>query len=782
MTEENIIAKNIIDTPVEQELQEGFLAYSLSVIHSRAIPDVRDGLKPVQRRILYGMYKQRLRSDAAFRKSARVVGFVMGAYHPHGDSAIYEAMVRMGQDFSLMLPLVDPHGNFGSLDDPPAASRYSECRLSKAAEVLLNELDEGTVDFRPNYDGEETEPVYLPAGFPNLLVNGTSGIAVGMTTAVPPHNLAEVAKAVKLVLDNPDITLARVMKVLPAPDFPGGGEIIGKDNLVDAYSTGKGSFRLRARTELVTTGRKHSIAITELPYLVGPERVITKIGELVRAERLDGIADVRNLSDRKGIRLMVDLKPGANPQQVLRQLCKLTPVEETVSINMIVLADGEPQQLSLLEIIQRFITHRLDVIVRRSQFRLDKAELRAHLVEGLVIALGNIDKVVAIIKGAKDTADAKAKLQRQLKLSEQQAEYILEMQLRRLTRLEAAKLKDELAELKKTIAELKKILASETIQREMVWGELQEVVKVHGEARHTQISMASEDPLEGDEPVLEISDDPTEIVLSDTGLVSRTPKDGWKGRLANDDLMILRVDARTTTEMSVVGVDGTVSRFIAIDAPEAEKDRGTKLAFLTSNQGKVAGIVGQLSEEGTVTVVTAGGVIKRLTSSEFNGTKPGSPVIKLQGGDEVVGVFPTTDATDVIMITSDAQLLRTSAGQIRPQGRAAGGMAGMRVKTGAKIIGAWPVTEGEVVITAASNGKAKLTPASEYPSKGRGTGGVRCQTIPAGNHITAAWVGKPSTIVTRSGKSVKKVDVPEGKRDAAGQDMGSVWDRIGVAR
>jgi DNA gyrase subunit A len=779
--EEQEIAKHIIEAPVEQELQEGFLAYSLSVIHSRAIPDVRDGLKPVQRRILYGMYKQRLRSDAAFRKSARVVGFVMGAYHPHGDSAIYEAMVRMGQEFSLMIPLVEPHGNFGSLDDPPAASRYTESRLTKTAEVLLNELDEGTVDFRPNYDGEETEPVYLPAGFPNLLVNGTSGIAVGMTTAVPPHNLVEVAKAVKLVLDIPDVTLARVMKVLPAPDFPGGGEIIGAEGIKDAYATGKGSFRLRARTELVSTGKQNSIAITELPYLVGPERVVAKIGELVRAERLDGIADVRDLSDRKGIRLMVDLKPGVNPQHILRQLCKLTPIEETVSINMIVLADGEPQQLPILDIIQRFITHRLDVVVRRSQFRLDKAEHRAHLVEGLVIALGNIDKVVSIIKGAKDTADARTKLQSQLKLSEAQAEYILEMQLRRLTRLEAAKLKDELAQLKKTIAELKKLLKSEALQRQTVWDELDEVVKAHGTPRRTTI-VAGEDPLDGEEPVLVVNDDPTEVVLSDTGLVARTPQDGWKGRLANDDLLIARLDARTTSDMAVISADGSVTRFLAAEAAEADKDRGSKIAFLAGTQGKIASLVGPASENQAVVVVTANGVIKRLTAEEFNGTRPGSPIIKLQGGDEVVSAFVADDNTDVVMITNDAQLLRTSAGQVRPQGRAAGGMAGMRVKSGARIIGAWPLGAEDVLVTAASNGKAKVTPLAEYPAKGRGTGGVRCQTLPAGVELTAVWMGAPQTLVARIGKNVKKVDPPAGKRDAAGQDMGAVWDRIGASR
>jgi DNA gyrase subunit A len=778
--EDEQIAKQIIQSPVEQELQDGFLAYSLSVIHSRAIPDIRDGLKPVQRRILYGMYRQRLRSDSAFKKSARVVGDVMGKYHPHGDSAIYDALVRLGQDFSMRVPLVDPHGNFGSLDDGAAASRYTECRLSPAAEALIGELDEGTVDFRPNYDGEETEPVCLPGGFPNLLVNGTSGIAVGMATSIPPHNLVEVAKAVKILLDNPDATLKQVMRVLPAPDFPGGGEIVGGEGIAEAYANGKGSFRLRGRTELTHTGKRHSIVVTDLPYQVGPERVMAKIGDLVRAEKLDNVVDIRDLSDRNGIRIMVDIKSGANPQQVLAKLCKLTPIEETISMNCIVLADGEPRQMGVIEILQYFIAHRLDVIVRRSEHRLAKAEHRAHLVEGLVTALGNIDKVVAIIKGASDTADARTKLQRQLKLSEAQADYILEMQLRRLTRLEAAKLKDELAELKKTIAELKKLLKSKDLQREAVWNELEAVVKAYGTPRRTGI--IADDPLDSDEPMLEVADDPTEIVLSDTGLVARTPKDGWKGRLANDDLLVARVEARTTSNVTIVTAGGTIARFVAFDAPESEKDRGTRLNGLAGVAGNVAGVVGPVEDPATVVVVTAQGVIKRLTAAEFNGTKPGAPIIRLNGGDEVVGVSVVAEDSDVIMVTSDAQLLRTAVKPVRPQGRAAGGVAGMRVKAGCRIVGAWRADADDVVVVATSAGKAKLTPAKEYPAKGRGTGGVRCATMPNGIEVVAAFVGPDAALVARTDKGVKKVAPTVGKRDAAGQDMGAVWRKIGVAR
>lgn len=781
MSEDQDIARNLFEVPVEKELQDGFLAYSLSVIHSRAIPDIRDGLKPVQRRILYGMYKQRLRSDTGHKKSARVVGDVMGKYHPHGDSAIYDALVRLGQSFAMQMPLVDPHGNFGSLDDAAAASRYTECRLSRAAEALIGEIDEGTVDFRPNYDGEETEPAYMPGGFPNLLVNGTSGIAVGMATSIPPHNLLEVAKAVKLVLDNPEVSLRQVMKALPAPDFPGGGQIVFGNGITEAYQTGKGNFRLRAKMDLTHTGKRHSIVVTELPYQVGPERVITKISELVRGGRLDTIADIQDLSDRSGIKIVIDLKAGANPQQVLVKLCKLTPLEETVSMNAIALVDGEPRVLPLMDILHKFVEHRLDVIVRRSQFRLDKAEARAHLVEGLVIALGNIDEVVKIIRGATDTNDARTKLCKRLKLSEAQADHILDMQLRRLSRLEADKLKTELADLKARIKDLKDILAKPARQRTMVGEELEAIAKEHGVPRRT--TMMKEDLIELEEAAFEITDEPAEITLSDTLMAGRTPQDGWKGRLGADDLLLARVECRTTSTLTVITPDGVMGRFGAIDAPEIIKERGTRLGPLAGvAHGPVAGILGPIEDPATVVLVTEQGVIKRIKSDEIAKARPGSSVIKLQDGDKVVAAFTAVDDNEVIMISSDAQLLRTKLGAVRPQGRTAGGVAGMRLKDGAKIVGAWRVADEDIVVVAASNGKAKYTPAAEYPAKGRGTGGVRCCVLGSGDTLTAAWVGPNQQLAARTDKGIIKIKPTQGRRDAAGKPENQVWTALGVAR
>lgn len=781
MSEDQNIARNLFEVPVEKELQDGFLAYSLSVIHSRAIPDIRDGLKPVQRRILYGMYKQKLRSDTPHKKSARVVGDVMGKYHPHGDAAIYDALVRLGQGFAMQMPLVDPHGNFGSLDDAAAASRYTECRLSRAAESLIGEIEEGTVDFRPNYDGEETEPAYMPGGFPNLLVNGTSGIAVGMATSIPPHNLVEVAKAVKLLLDNPEATLRQVMKVLPAPDFPGGGQIVFGNGITEAYQTGKGNFRLRAKMDLTHTGKRHSIVVTELPHQVGPERVITKISELVRAGRIDTIADVQDLSDRSGIKIVIDLKAGANPQQVLVKLCKLTPLEETVSINAIALVDGEPKALPLMEILNKFIEHRLDVIVRRSQFRLDKAETRAHLVEGLVIALGNIDEVVKIIRGAKDTNDARTKLCKRLKLTEAQADHILDMQLRRLSRLEADKLKTELAELKEKIKDLKDILAKPARQRLMVGEELEVIAKEHGVPRKT--TMMKEDLIELEEAAFEVTDEPTEVTLSDTLLIGRTPQDGWKGRFGVDDLLLARVECRTTSVLTVITPEGVLGRFGAIDAPEIVKERGTRLGPLAGvPHGPVAGILGPIEAPATVVLVTEKGVIKRLSSEEVGKARPGSTLIKLQEGDRVVSAFTAVDENDTIIITSDAQLLRTNLGAVRPQGRTAGGVAGMRLKGDAKVIGAWRVAEDDIVVVAASNGKAKFTPANEYPVKGRGGSGVRCCTLGASDTLAAAWVGSSQQLAARNEKGIGKIKPTQGRRDAAGKLESQTWTTIGVAR
>ncbi|MCP3938904.1 MAG: DNA topoisomerase 4 subunit A, partial [Actinomycetia bacterium] len=506
------IARDIIDISVENEMRDSFMPYALSVTTSRAIPDVRDGLKPVQRRILYVMNELGLRPGTPFRKSATVVGEVMGKYHPHGDSAIYEAMVRMGQSFAMSVTLVDPKGNFGSLDDPPAAYRYTEARLTQAAMSMVAEIDENTVDFNPNYDGERDEPECLPAALPNLLVNGATGIAVGMATNIPPHNLVEAVEAVRLVLTQrrPKPTVDELMERLPGPDFPSGAILVDDGSLREAYETGRGTVRVRARAEIEPiSSRRQAIVVTELPYMVGPERVLAKVRELVRAGRLDGVNDIEDLSDRNnGLRLVIECKPGVNPHVLLNKLYKLTPLEDSFGINTVALVDGVPTTLGLYDMCRHYVEHRLEVIVRRTEHRLAVARARAHIVEGLLVALDNIDLVIAIIRGSRDVPEARQKLIEQLSLSEIQAQHILDMQLRRLTALEIEKLREELDELQKRIEGYEKILASDTRRRTIVGKELDDLVQRFGTPRRTKIVDANDIVVIEDTPVLDMADEP----------------------------------------------------------------------------------------------------------------------------------------------------------------------------------------------------------------------------------------------------------------------------------
>ncbi len=543
-------AREVIEVPVSEELGESFLAYSLSVITSRAIPDVRDGLKPVQRRILYSMREMRLYPDRPHRKCAHVVGDVMAKFHPHGDSAIYDTLVRLGQDFSRPVTLVDPQGNFGSLDDPPAAYRYTECRLTPAAMDLLGEIDEETVDFKPTYDGETTEPVCLPGLIPNLLVNGTSGIAVGMATNMPTHNLLEVAEAIKIVMTQrrPKPTVAELMKAVKGPDFPTGA-IIVDEGLEEAYTTGRGTFRTRAKAEVVDITRaRKGLEITELPYLVGAERVMAKINDLLKAEKISGIADVKNLSDRhQGLRLVIECKTGVNPEALLEKLYRLTPLEESFGINNVVLVDGVPTTLGLYDLCQHYVTHRLDVVVRRSEFRLRKAEDRLHIVEGLVIAIDNIDLVVKIIRSSKTGTEANERLQSELELTHTQAEHILNLRLRRLTALAYDELIDEQVVLKTTIADLKKILGSEARRRTIVLNELAEVAKKYGRPRRTRIMSPDEIIDVGDDDIIvltDIPDDPCVVSLAASGLVGREPLGATKSYTQSRHDVIANVVAR----------------------------------------------------------------------------------------------------------------------------------------------------------------------------------------------------------------------------------------------
>jgi len=774
-------AREIVDVPVDEELGESFLAYSLSVITSRAIPDVRDGLKPVQRRILYSMLEMRLMPDRPHRKCAHVVGNVMAKFHPHGDGAIYDALVRLGQDFSKNVTLVDPQGNFGSLDHPPAAYRYTECRLSDAALDLLSEIDEDTVEFRPTYDGESTEPAYLPALLPNLLVNGTSGIAVGMATNMPTHNLVEVYEAIKLVMTKrrPKPTIDELMAKVPGPDFPSGGLVIDDGSIKEAYETGRGTIRMRAKAEIVDVTRaRKGIEITELPYLVGPERIIAKVKDLINAGRVSGISDVKNLSDRKnGLRLVIECKTGVKPELLLEQLYKLTPLEESFGVNNVVLVDGVPTTLGLYDLCRYYVEHRLDVVVRRTQYRLREAEKRLHLVEGLLIAIDNIDEVVRIIRNAADTPDARTKLMERLSLSEVQAEYVLELRLRRLTALAYDELVAEKKSLETTIAELKKILGSEQRQRTIVLKELEALVERYGRPRRSRIigneTIPDLSELES-QAVAEISDDPCVVSLTASGLVGREPTGTSKSYSPSRHDVITSV-VTTTLRQPVLAITsaGKVHRIGAIDIPEVGgRSRGKAFGEVyPADRGET--VVAIFSTDGDpVVVVTAEGMAKRVDRAALAEVRSGRPAIKLAPKDRVVAAFAAAEDEEVVLVASDAQALRTPVSAISVQGPAAKGVAGIKLKGKARVVGAGPApadgasTNGPdtVTITVTDRGTAKVTTTSEVPSKGRGTGGVRLTKFRDEQRIDFAWVGpleRTMAIVGQADAATKPDNTPQ---------------------
>jgi DNA gyrase subunit A len=766
-TDPDAFARQIIDVPVSTEMNESFAAYALSVITARAIPDVRDGLKPVQRRILFSMAQNGLRPDRPHRKCAGVVGDTMGKYHPHGDGSIYEALVRMGQDFSRQITLVDPHGNFGTLDDGPAAYRYTECRLSEAGMDLLAEIDEDTVDFRPTFDGERDEPNYLPARLPNLLVNGTSGIAVGMATNMPSHNLAEVYEVMKLVMGKrrPKPTVAELMAALPGPDFPSGGTVID-DGLAEAYATGRGSFRIRATAEVVDiTKARQGIVVTELPYLVGPERVVSRIQELVASGKLVGIERANDLSDRKtGLHLMIELKPGVNGRAMLTELYRLTPLEESFGVNNVVLVDGTPTTVGLQQLCELYIEHRLDVIVRRTNYRLAKARDRLHILEGLLIALDQIDLVVSIIRSSQDPAEAKDRLMSELTLSDVQATHILDMQLRRLTALEKQKLIDEADGLRTQIAEYEQLLGSEQRRRTLVLKELGEVVERFAVPRRTRIIAADQVDDVSLEAMLEdpeVGDEPCVIALSASGLVGREPPEGPKpAAFARHDVLVARVPTSTHARVFAVTSRGRVLQTTAAAIGEVSgRSRGIAVAeaFATEKGESVLTIVaeprpapihddllttGDAAEAPPLLLVTAGGVMKRVTVDEVAGTAHTRTIIKLKPGDAVVAAFPAPDGTEVIAVSSNAQALRTDAGAVSVQGRGASGVAGMKLTEGATVVGAGPVVgDDTIVLTQTEKQTAKVTDAGEVATKGRGTGGVRITKFRDEKRIELAYVG-----------------------------------------
>ena len=782
--------EHIVDIDVTDEMESSFLEYAYSVIYSRALPDARDGLKPVQRRILFSMDEMGIRPDRSHVKCARVVGQVMGALHPHGDGAIYDAMVRIAQPWSLRLPLIDGHGNFGSLDAGPAAMRYTECRMDHAAVAMTTGLHEETVDFKPNYDGKESEPEVLPAAFPNLLVNGATGIAVGMATNIAPHNLIEVVSGLRQLITNPDIGIDELMLHIPGPDFPAGGKIIGLDGIRDAYETGRGSFKIRATTRIEKVSpRRQGIIVTELPYMIGPERIIDQVKKAVSTKKLTGIADIKDLTDlERGTRLVIEVKNGINPDALLEQLFRHTKLEDTFSINAVALVEGQPRTLGLKEMLEVYLEHRRDVIRRRTQFRHDKASDRLHLVEGLMIAILDIDDVIAIIRSSDDVAEARSRLIGAFELTEVQANYILDMQLRRLTKFSTIELEKEAAELRDEIARLLEILEDPTRLDQVLIDELGEVAKLHGTPRRTVLLAASGAPTAAAAP-LEVPDEPCHILLSSSGLVARTDTADplpAEGRSAHDVI----VSSCVTTAHGEFGVVTNHARIIRCQAIELPTVPLTATAPSLTGGSPAAELWPLEKGERPLAVVTfdpdspglalgtRAGVVKRV-KPEFL-VRDSWEVMRLDDGDALVGAveLPSEDV-NLAFISSDAQLLHFPASLVRPQGRTGGGVAGIKLSPGASVV--WfgvvdPGTDDVVTVGGSSgslpgteSGVVKVTPLSEYPTKGRATGGVRCHRFLKGTDtLIAAGIGARPVVAAAASGSPVTLPEPDPRRDGSG--------------
>ena len=825
----------IVDLDLSTEMRTSFLEYAYSVIYARALPDARDGLKPVQRRILFQMDRMGLRPDRPHVKSSRVVGDVMGRLHPHGDTAIYEALVRLAQPFTMRLPLIDGHGNFGSLDDGPAAPRYTEARLAASALALTADLDEDTVDFAPNYDYTLTEPEVLPAAFPNLLVNGAAGIAVGMATNMPPHNLVEVVAAARHLLTHPEASLEELMAFVPGPDLPAGGMIVGLDGIREAYRTGRGKFLTRATAHVESVSpRRKGIVVTELPYMVGPEKIIARIKEAVGSKKLQGITDVADLTDRRhGTRLVISVKNGYNPEAVLAQLYKHTPLEDSFGINNVSLVDGQPHTLGLRELLEVFVRHRLTVVTRRTRFRLGKRRERAHLVDGLLIAILDIDEVIAVIRSSDDAATARTRLMQVFDLTEPQAGYILELQLRRLTKFSVIELEKERDELAREIEALEAILADDVLLRRVVSRELAAVAEQFGTPRRTVLMEASGERVTSsaagaatpdDAPAvsgggtkragtsaqpmtlmpsaspvpLTVPDDPCRVMLSATGLVARTPGAEPVARTGGRQPHDALTSQVSTTARGRIGAVTDTGRLVLLDVVSTSEvprtDGAPGLAGATpvrqlvdiEPEEKVVGLVPVGSaEHAPIVLATAGGVIKRVKPGDEPRNAESWEVISLSDDDRVVFAGTAADTDFLAMVTSDAQLLRFPAAKVRPQGRGAGGMAGISLREGARVIAGAAVPEDllaeAVVVTVAGSegslpgtggGSVKVTPLDRYPAKGRATGGVRSHRFLRGeDELVAAWVGvAPARALRDGGKPVPLPDADE-RRDGSGSPL-----------
>ena len=884
------VKEHIVETPLNEEMSKSFLEYAYSVIYARALPDARDGLKPVQRRIVYQMGEMNLTPDRPYMKSARVVGEVMGKLHPHGDSAIYEAMVRLAQPFAMRLPLVDGHGNFGSLDDGPAASRYTEARLGPAALGMNADIDEDTVDFTPNYDNKLKEPTVLPAAIPNLLVNGGSGIAVGMATNLATHNLGEVVNAAKFLMAHPDATLEQLMRYVPGPDWPTGGTIIGRDGIREAYATGRGTLTTRAATHIEhVTARKQAIVVTELPYMVGPEKVIERISDGVKNRKLEGISGAFDLTDRhNGTRIVIEIKTGFDPHAVLVQLFKHTPLQDNFAMNNVALVDGRPHTMGLKEMLRVWVDHRRVVIRRRSEYRKKKALERLHLVEGLLLAMLDIDEVIQVIRTSDDADAAKTRLMAVFDLDEVQAQYILDLRLRRLTKMNRIELEAERDDLKKRIEELTRILASAEALDHVVTSEMDEAVDKWGSPRRTVLldadpdgtltpvvaqgsgtSGISKSALEavksattissaeadvaaaaaaakktGEQSALtgalKIEDEPCVVMMSATGLIARTSPSAmevFNSRSASDERLhddqittIFRTSTRATyglvtsagrlvlaqvVDLPALPASATLSLQGGVQADDlismtesTDPVRGervvTAIAMEQSADNGENGGDGETTAEAkplpSLAIGTRNGVVKRW-NREAPTTMDSWPVIDVKDGDEVVFAAVAEDDDRLVFVSSDSSLLTFDAKNVRPQGRTAGGMAGIKLAEGAHVMAfnvvpagkvAWTYEEGEngltsgagaVVLTVAGdedalpgteNGAAKVTPLEMYPTKGRATGGVRSQRFLKGqNTLILAWVGPYPLHASTSAGSPVELPKPDMRRDGSGVDLAS---------
>ena len=784
------------DLELVDEMEQSFIDYAMSVIVSRALPDVRDGLKPVQRRIIYSMFENNIGPTTAHRKCSKVVGDVMGNYHPHGDQAIYDALVRMGQDFSMRHLLIDPQGNFGTPDDPPGAQRYTECRLTRLAMQLLEGIREDTVDFEDNYSGEMQQPTVLPARFPNLLVNGSQGIAVGMATNIPPHNLGEVIDACLHMLEHPDATAEDLMEFIQGPDFPTGGFLVGRAGIRDALTTGRGSVKVRAACDIqeIRKGRT-AIIVTQLPYQVSIERIVAKIKDLVESKRLTGIAEVRNeSSDRVGTRLVIELKQNAVPQVVLNQLYKLTPLQDSFGYNMVSLVDGVPRTLNVAEMVGYYLDHQMEVIERRTRFRLDEAEKRAHILEGLIIAVDNIDEVIRIIRGSADTGAARTALIERFELSEIQANAILDMPLRRLTALEVDKLRTELAELHALIAELQAILADPARRRQIIREELGEIKEQYADPRRSVIV-----PDDGDLSLEDlIADDELIVTVSRSGYVKSVPASTYRtqgrgGRgiraadLAEDDAIVHLVHTTAHAYLLFFTNTGMVHRIRAHEIPRQTRTAKGVLAqsvLPLEPEERVQAVIDTRDYETNryLVMVTKHGQAKKTEFKEYDSKYQSLIAIKLVDGDELVSVRTTNGENDILIFTKNGMGIRFAESELRAMGRGTQGVRGIKLREGDEVVAATSSADGEEILLLTSGGYGKRTKLSEYRPQGRGGLGIKAfkLTRVRGTMVGASAVrpGDQAFLISSTGVAIRTpVDtISRQKRDSTGVKVINVGD------